>query len=159
MRRSKDMNETVIDGWGDASEVTEKLIGFWSFNRVVEGQATMQGIATFTSLDEGRLAYREQGHLKLLNGTELQAEREYIFGNSDQGFQVFFKENPPRLFHEISLSASVGGALSGSAGHLCNLDDYQSTYTFLADGRFVVRHVVSGPRKDYTMTTTYTRVS
>ena len=153
------MNETAIDGWGDASEVTEKLIGSWSFNRVIEGQATMQGIATFTPLDERRLAYREQGHLKLLNGTELEAEREYIFSNSDGGFEVFFKENPPRLFHDISLSASFGGELSGSAGHRCNLDDYQSSYTFLADGRFVVRHVVSGPRKDYTMTTTYTRVS
>ena len=153
------MNETAIDGWGDASEVTEKLIGSWSFNRLIEGQATMQGIATFTPLDERRLAYREQGHLKLLNGAELEAEREYIFSNSDGGFEVFFKENPRRLFHEISLSASVGGALSGSAGHLCNLDNYQSSYTFLADGRFVVRHVVSGPRKDYTMTTTYTRVS
>ena len=153
------MNETAIDGWGDASEVTEKLIGSWSFDRVIEGQATMQGIATFTPLNEGSLAYREQGHLKLLDGTELQAEREYIFSNSNGGFEVLFKENPPRLFHEISLSASIGGELSGSAGHLCNLDNYQSTYTFLADGRFVVRHVVSGPRKDYTMTTTYMRVS
>ena len=153
------MNETAIDGWGDASEVTEKLIGSWSFDRLIEGQATMQGIATFTPLNEGSLAYREQGHLKLLDGTELEAEREYIFSNSNGGFEVLFKENPPRLFHEISLSASIGGELSGSAGHLCNLDNYQSTYTFLADGRFVVRHVVSGPRKDYTMTTTYTRVS
>jgi hypothetical protein len=153
------MNETAIDSWGDASEVTNKLIGSWSFNRLIEGQATMQGIATFMSLNEGSLVYREQGRLKLHNGTELQAERAYIFSNSSGGFDVFFKENPPRLFHAISLSAYLGGELSGSAAHLCNLDDYQSTYTFLADGRFVVRHVVSGPCKDYTMTTTYTRIS
>ncbi|WP_247986566.1 DUF6314 family protein [Bradyrhizobium sp. 186] len=148
----------MIDGWGDASEVTKKLIGSWSFNRVIEGQATMQGIAILTPLEEGRLAYREQGNLKLLNGTELQAERDYIFTNSDSGFEVFFKEDPPRLFHEISLSAPSGGELSGSARHLCNLDNYQSTYIFLPNGRFVVRHVVSGPRKNYTMITTYTRV-
>ncbi|MET4389343.1 hypothetical protein ABIB73_005114 [Bradyrhizobium sp. F1.4.3] len=153
------MNETVIDDWGDASEVMTKLIGSWSFDRVIEGQGTMQGIAIFTRLNEKSLAYREQGHLKLSNGTALQAEREYIFSRHDRGFEVFFKENPPRLFHGIFLSASFGGELSGSAGHLCNLDDYQSTYTFLADGRFVVRHVVSGPRKDYTMTTTFTRIS
>ncbi|WP_426613364.1 DUF6314 family protein [Bradyrhizobium sp. McL0616] len=152
------MNEAAMDSWGDASEVTTKLIGSWSFDRLIEGQATMQGIATFTPLDEGSLAYREQGHLKLQNGTELAAEREYIFSNSNGGFEVLFKENPPRLFHAISLSASMGGELSGRAGHLCNLDDYQSTYTFLADGRIVIRHVVLGPRKDYTMTTTYTRV-
>ncbi|MCK1391987.1 DUF6314 family protein [Bradyrhizobium sp. 1] len=153
------MNEATIDSWGDASDVTKRLVGSWSFDRVIEGQATMQGIATFTPLDSGLLAYREQGYLKLANGTEVQAEREYLFSNSDGGFKVFFREDPPRLFHEISLSASSGGALSGRAGHLCKRDDYQSAYLFLSDGTFVVRHVVSGPGKDYTMNTTYTRLS
>jgi hypothetical protein len=53
---------------------------------------------------------------------------------------------------------SSGGALSGRAGHFCKRDDYQSAYMFLPDGTFVVRHVVSGPSKDYTMNTTYTRL-
>lgn len=118
----------------------------------------MHGMAVFMPLDHKRLAYREQGNLLLLNGTELQAEREYIFSKSEKGFEVFFKENPPRLFHEISLSPTVGGVLSGGADHLCNLDNYQSTYTFLPDGRFVIRHIVLGPRKDYTMITTYMRI-
>lgn len=152
------MNEATIDGW-DASEVTTKLIGPWSFDRVVERQATVQGIAIFTPLDSGRLIYREQGYLKLANGTTMQAEREYVFSDSDGGFKVFFREDPPRLFHEISLSASSGGALSGYASHLCKCDDYRSAYMFLPDGTFVVRHVVSGPRKDYTMNTIYTRLS
>ncbi|OPY99680.1 hypothetical protein A5906_28860 [Bradyrhizobium sacchari] len=150
------MNEATIDRWGEASKVTQKLIGSWSFNRVIKGLATMQGIATFTPLMGDRLAYREQGHLKLANGTIVQAEREYVFSSSDGGFSVFFKENPPRLFHEISLSASSGGELSGHASHLCGRDEYRSAYRFLPDGTFVVRHVVSGPAKDYTMNTTYT---
>lgn len=153
------MNETVIDAWRDASQVMTRLAGTWSFNRVIEGQGHMQGLATFTPLDGERLAYREQGRLRLLNGSELEAEREYLFCARDRGFDVYFKENPPRLFHTISLSATAGRALSGSADHLCNLDNYQSTYTFLPDGRLVIRHVVSGPRKDYMMTTTYMRVA
>jgi Family of unknown function (DUF6314) len=152
------MNETAIDSWGHASQVTNRLSGSWSFDRTIEGQGTMQGTAMFTPLDQDTLIYREQGSLKLLNGTKLQAEREYIFSRSSGGFQVFFKENPPRLFHEISLSMRVGGGLSGGARHLCNLDLYRSTYTFLPDGRYIIRHVVAGPRKDYTMTTTYTRL-
>jgi hypothetical protein len=159
MRRSEDMNEARIDGWGGASDVTKKLIGSWSFDRVIEGQATMQGVAVFTPLDSGWLAYCEQGYLKLANGITVQAEREYFFSNSDGGFSVFFREDPPRLFHEISLSASSGGELSGHARHLCKRDDYQSAYMFLPDGTFVVRHVVSGPSKDYTMNTIYTRLS
>jgi hypothetical protein len=153
------MNETVIDHWNSPSEVTKALIGSWSFDRIVEGQATMQGVATFTPLDAERLAYREQGRLKLQNGTELEAEREYVFRKRDQGFEVFFKETPPRLFHAIELAVSDGGGLSGSAGHLCSPDHYQSTYAFLADGGFVIRHIVLGPRKDYTMVTTYSRAS
>jgi hypothetical protein len=157
------MNETVSDGWIDASRVMARLAGAWSFNRIIEGQgsmqASMQGIATFAPLDAASLAYREQGRLRLLNGTELEAEREYIFRGSDRGFDVFFKEDPPRLFHTISLAASDRGDLDGSAAHLCNLDHYQSTYTFTADGGFVIRHVVSGPRKDYTMITTFKRAA
>lgn len=153
------MNQTVIDGWGDALQVVTRLAGSWSFDRVIEAQGSMQGIATFTPLDAESLAYREKGRLRLLNGTELEAEREYVFRERSRGFEVFFNENPPRLFHAISLSAADDGTLSGSAGHLCNLDQYRSTYTFSADGRFVIRHVVSGPRKDYTMTTAYARVA
>ena len=151
------MNETVIDGWGDASEVVTRLAGSWSFSRIVTGHVTVEGVAVVMPSDDGAFAYREQGHLTLANGTTLEAEREYIFRRGERGFSVFFKETPPRLFHEISLFASGGGALSGSAGHLCDLDHYQSAYTFFPNGRFVVRHVVSGPRKDYTMVTTYRR--
>jgi hypothetical protein len=153
------MNETVIDGWRDASQVMTRLTGSWSFDRVIEAQGSMQGIATFTPLDAESLAYREQGRLRLLNGTELEAGREYVFRERGGGFDVFFKETPPRLFHAISLSASDDGVLSGSAGHLCNLDHYQSSYTFGPDGGFVVRHAVLGPRKDYAMTTAYTRAA
>ncbi|MDN3273753.1 DUF6314 family protein [Frankia sp. RB7] len=153
------MNETVIDSWGDASDVVTRLAGAWSFDRVIEGQGSMKGLATFTPLDAECLAYREQGRLKLLNGTELEAEREYLFRKRDRGFEVFFKETPPRLFHAIELAASDDGALNGSGDHLCNLDHYRSTYTFLTDGGLVVRHAVSGPRKDYTMITAYMRVA
>ncbi|MET3911536.1 hypothetical protein ABID59_005900 [Bradyrhizobium sp. S3.3.6] len=153
------MDETVIDAWDDASQVMTRLAGAWSFDRVIEGQGRMKGLATFTPLDAERLAYREQGRLTLQNGTELEAEREYVFRKHEGGFEVFFEESPPRLFHTISLCASDDGALNGSAGHLCNLDHYQSSYTFLADGGFVIRHVVAGPRKDYTMITTYRRIS
>lgn len=153
------MNETVIDAWRDASQAMTRLAGAWSFNRVIEGQGHMQGLATFTPLDAERLAYREQGRLRLLNGTELEAEREYVFCARDRGFDVYFKENPPRFFHAIELAASDDGALSGSAGHLCNLDHYQSTYVFCGDGGLIIRHVVSGPRKNYTMTTIFMRVA
>ena len=110
------MTETTTDIWIDTSEVMQRLTGSWSFDRVIEGHGTMQGTVTFSPLDRERLAYYEQGNLKLLNGIELQAEREYIFGKSDGGFEVFFKEDPPRLFHEISLTARSGGGTQRRCG-------------------------------------------
>jgi hypothetical protein len=152
------MKETATkEHWGERAEVMKGLAGTWLFDRVIEGYGTMQGLATFSPLDQGRLAYREEGNLRLVDGTEFQAEREYIFGVRVDGFDVFFKENPPRLFHEISLSSRGGAVRAGSADHLCGPDTYKSTYTFLPDGRFIIQHIVSGPRKDYTMTTTYSR--
>ncbi|WP_246801156.1 DUF6314 family protein [Bradyrhizobium genosp. L] len=135
--------------------MAKRLAGAWSFDRVIEGQGTMQGRASFTPLAGGSLAYREQGTLRLSNGTELEAAREYVFRESEGGFDVLFKEDPPRLFHAISLHGA--GELAGEASHLCNLDTYRSSYRFLPDGTFIIRHVVSGPRKDYTMTTAYSR--
>lgn len=152
------MNETVTEGWGEAAEVMARLVGSWSLDRVIAGQGSMQGLATFTPLRETSLAYREQGRLRLVDGTALEAEREYVFRESNRGFEVFFKETPLRFFHAVSLSVSGDGARSGSAGHLCNLDHYRSTYTFRDNGSFIIRHVVSGPRKDYTTVTNYARV-
>ena len=152
-----DMNETGIAALCEASQVMARLAGAWSFSRVIAGQGSMHGNATFKPLDAVSLAYREQGRLRLLSGAELEAGREYVFRTRARGFDVLLKEIPPRLFHAVELALSDGGDLTGSAGHLCNLDHYQSTYTFRPDGGFVIRHVVSGPRKDYTMVTAYMR--
>jgi hypothetical protein len=143
--------------WDRPEEVFSNLPGKWSLDRTIEGQGSMQGVATFTPIDDDNLAYREEGNFKLLDGTELQAEQEYIFRVRSDGFDVLFKESPPRLFLEISLAQDDGSKYLGCASHLCGRDTYQSTYTFLPNGDFVIRYVVGGPRKDYTMVTTYSR--
>ncbi len=44
-----------------------------------------------------------------------------------------------------------------TATHLCTPDTYDSSYRFLGDGSFVIRHTVHGPRKDYLSATTFRR--
>ena len=46
------MNETVTGNWGDGSEVTKRLTGSWSFNRLIEGQGSMPAY-TFRFSDDG----------------------------------------------------------------------------------------------------------
>ena len=116
----------------------------------------MTGTATFSP--EGDLfAYREEGALRLVDGTELQGEREYIYAGRRDGFTVFFREKPPRVFQEVRLLETDGGQFNGEVEHRCGYDHYLSTYEFHADGSLIIRHVVRGPRKDYLINTTYRR--
>ena len=145
--------------WGEPDRVLDRLPGHWSLQRVVEGkeanQGSMQGRAAFRRLENGLLAYREEGRLRLSGGETFDAFRDYLYDRAPGGFAVFFAETPRRLFHEIRLRAEADGALIGAAEHLCGQDHYATRYAFQPDGSFVVHHDVRGPRKDYAMTTVY----
>ncbi|WP_198083571.1 DUF6314 family protein [Variovorax sp. E3] len=142
--------------WGTADAVFDALAGAWTLARTIEGQASMTGIAVFTPGGQGVLKYREEGRIRLADGKEFDGHREYLFERAPGGFVVHFAETPPRLFHAIGIVRD-GDALAGSATHLCTPDTYDSSYRFLADGSFEIRHTVRGPRKDYLSATVFTR--
>lgn len=147
----------ISSPWGSPETVFDRLAGEWSLQRNIEGQATMSGVASFTLLETtGMLKYREEGRIRLADGKEFDGHREYVFERSPGGFVVHFAETPPRLFHAIVIVRD-GDALAGSATHLCTPDTYDSSYRFLPDGSFTIRHVVQGPRKDYLSATVFTR--
>ncbi len=132
------------------------LVGAWTLDRSVDNGASNTGIAVFTRQDERRLAYHEQGRFRLPTGQVIDAERRYIFEETDNGFAVLFAETPPRLFHRVSLER-LGANVVGDGMHLCGDDHYDSRYEFRADGSFLIRHTVCGPRKNYVMESTYRR--
>jgi hypothetical protein len=148
------VSKDVLTNWGDADALFDRLEGAWDLGRTIEGQATMTGIGRFSRHDPDALEYREEGRVQLADGKAFYAHREYRFERAPRGFLVFFAEEPPRLFHRIELMRE-GDALSGSATHLCAPDVYDSDYRFLADGTFVIRHAVRGPRKDYVSATVF----
>lgn len=142
--------------WGSPDAVFDRLAGEWTLQRNIEGQASMSGVATFTPLETGMLKYREEGRIRLADGKEFDGHREYLFERAPGGFLVHFAETPPRLFHAIAIVRD-GDALAGSATHLCMPDTYDSSYRFLPDGSFTIRHTVHGPRKDYLSATVFRR--
>ena len=141
--------------WGARDEVFGRLAGVWNFKRHIIPYGRVSGIAALTSGREGRLSYREQGWLHLADGQILKATRRYLFEKSFAGFTVLYAEDPPRVFHRIALHEE-NQIWAGEALHICGADHYRSRYEFLTEGSFVVRHVVRGPAKDYSMTTHYT---
>jgi hypothetical protein len=142
--------------WGTPDTVFDGLEGAWDLDRTIEGKATMVGIAEFKRLDAGMLKYREEGRIQWADGQAFDGHRDYLFERAPGGFTVLFAETPPRRFHGIAI-ARDGDALVGSAAHLCVADHYDSLYRFLADGSFVIAHVVNGPRKDYLSRTVFRR--
>ena len=142
--------------WGNPDTVFDALAGAWTLARTIEGQASMTGMAVFTPVAPHMLKYREEGRIRLADGKEFDGHREYLFERSPGGFVVHFAEPPPRLFHAIGILRD-GEALTGSATHLCTPDTYDSSYRFLPDGSFEIRHTVRGPRKDYLSATVFTR--
>lgn len=145
-----------ISPWNSADAVFDGLEGTWDLVRTIEKQATMIGIAVFTPQHATMLKYREDGRIRLAGGKELDAHREYRFERAADGFAVYFEEEPLRLFHRIRIVRDTD-ALAGSATHLCTPDTYDSSYRFLVDGSFTIRHTVRGPRKDYVSTTAFKR--
>jgi hypothetical protein len=139
-----------------AGNILASLTGKWCLRRSIDNGASMAGTASFVDLGGGRFDYREQGQLRLPDGQCIDAERRYVFAEQANGFSVWFAETPPRLFHCVVLSRA-GPRLIGEATHLCGYDRYDSHYEFDADGTFAIRHAVSGPRKQYDITTRYRR--
>ncbi len=134
--------------------MTLLLKGTWRITRSISDGSHLEGTAEF--IPQGtHLHYTESGTLHLPDGTELHAERSYIFAPRDGGFAVYFDEKPMRLFHEIMLDDHGRGA----AEHMCGDDLYRSIYTFHDHGGFTISHHVTGPKKEYEMVTEYVRKS
>ncbi|BCJ91523.1 hypothetical protein IZ6_22580 [Terrihabitans soli] len=139
-----------------SARLFDALAGSWRISRTIDPQGALDGTASFSVRDNGWLAYSEEGELTLPHG-QFTARRSYLFEPREDGFAVWFDAEPKRLFHEIALDGPDRGTRTGSASHLCRDDLYLSEYSFEPDGRFSIRHRVTGPYKDYTVNTLYTR--
>ena len=107
-----------------------------------------EGQAEFTYADS-YLHYHESGMVSAPDGRTLQAARSYKWRQLDNGhIEVLFDDN--RFFHTFSLAAPV-------AEHLCGADHYVVDYGFSGWPEWTSTWQVTGPRKDYTMFSRFTR--
>lgn len=126
--------------------------GGWRIARlVVDGRGRMTaafaGTCRFEPDGEGLLC-EEIGVLRH-DGKRYRSGRVTLWRFSRGGaVEVRFADGRP--FHAFTLGRP-------EAVHLCGPDHYEVAYTFGED-RFLSRWVVSGPTKDYVMTTRYRRL-
>lgn len=114
-----------------------------------DGRETGRVAGTLSfSPGEGGLVADETGRMRLGDGPEWQTGRRTIWRQDGERLAVSFGDGRP--FH-------VCDPANPRAEHVCTPDLYRVTYDFstFPDWRCVWR--VSGPRKDYVMTTDHRR--
>ncbi|MEJ6402333.1 DUF6314 family protein [Yoonia sp. 2307UL14-13] len=129
--------------------------GTWQISRVITDRLAGQtgqldGVATFTRTDGNTLAYVEEGTLQLADGPKLQATRPYRWHFGDDVVAMTFADGS--AFHSFVPEGYVEGT-----EHDCGDDTYAVRYDFIPWPRWRAVWVVSGPRKDYTSVTEFTR--
>jgi hypothetical protein len=125
------------------------LDGSWAIDRTINGGAgAFTGVATFTRAGEGRTRWDERGHLTF-GAYSGPATRTLWIVRAADGYDVTFEDGRP--FHPLTLGAD------DDAIHHCGADVYRGTYAIEAPDALRVVWRVTGPRKDDTIASAYTR--
>ena len=131
------------------------LAGSWQIERQIKDRRTgrmtsFYGQAEFEAADDVALDYSENGWLDTGTRT-LKASQRYHWSFDEGGAGVWFADGRP--FHRVVIA--YGAA---SAQHDCPPDLYRVAYAFEAAHHWRQTWHVTGPRKDYTLESLFTRL-
>ncbi|CAG7561610.1 unnamed protein product [Fusarium equiseti] len=112
--------------------------------------------------------YIEEGEFKTAQGFGFKATRRYVWRYDElkDVLSVWFAKpddlkRADYLFHEIEFTKPTEKGWAAKAGHLCIDDHYDVKYNFAFQAvnlkEWMIEYTVKGPKKDYTITGTYTR--
>ena len=129
----------------------QDFIGEWTLTRTIEDRLGPPGHFTGTAVlepDAPGLSYTETGQLTLGDGPTFQAERRYLWRANGPLIDVVFSDHRP--FHRFD--PNMGGE---GERHYCDPDVYDVIYDFSDWPRWATTWTVTGPRKDYVMTSDF----
>lgn len=129
--------------------------GTWQITRRIVDRHGAQsgrfdGLADLTPQAAAGLQYREDGTLTLDAGGTFRASRAYVWQFTSD--RVLVKFDDGRDFHSFVPTGQAAGT-----DHPCGQDYYRVTYDFRDWPVWRAVWTVTGPAKDYTMTSLYTR--
>ena len=122
------------------------LQGKWTFKRQIDDRHSNTKMSATGTLTVDNTLWAEQGDL---NGTKFTQNYGLVF-NDKGGITVNFPDG--RLFYTLKNLEE-----NQTIDHLCGNDHYQGAYTYQTQTQFTLIWHVKGPKKDYTMTTEYSR--
>ena len=129
----------------------DSLLGTWSMARVIDdrlagAESRVDGLLELSEVAPGRIRWEESGRWHQPTGDVDVRRGLWLERVDEDGWWVRFEDGTD--FHPWSPGEPVT--------HPCSPDAYVGLVTGAGD-RWVVRWDVTGPRKDYTMTTELTR--
>lgn len=139
----------------NVTDLRAYLAGTWNLARTISdtrlGQrGTMTGQAVFRNDGDDLLRYREDGRLAF-GGYQDDAAREYLYRFAEPAVAfVCFVDGRP--FHELDLRAG-----EAAVRHLCSDDIYDGVIQAESEQSWRAHWSVSGPRKNLSIESRYTR--
>ncbi len=132
----------------------EFLLGRWTLDREVSGQARMVGELWVSAVGEGTAVYAERATVRTEDGARFSGSQRYLVRRCADGVVLCFAGSGA-VFQELRFAAGGHGSLWAEAVHRCAEDEYLSAYALGPGRAFMVRHEVSGPRKAYVSVTRF----
>ncbi|KAN0024134.1 hypothetical protein ACTFIV_008532 [Dictyostelium citrinum] len=124
-------------------------------NNINNNISIVTGTASFEQLDnEFSYRYQEEGILKQPDNTTFNISQRYIYRLKDDMISVYFDERPERLFHTLNFDNSS----LAKGHHLCGNDTYDAVYQLISPKEFKLTYSVLGPKKNYKITTTFSKI-
>ncbi len=119
-------------------------------NREISPGFHFEGTATFEALSVSAYLLRESGLLQRADGPPMNAARSWHWElEGENQLKISYDEDPPRLYHALSLQLNEDGSLwVGQDLHLCEPDEYDGEY-ILGEKKLESIQTVSGPNKAY----------
>jgi hypothetical protein len=127
-------------------------MGRWRFERTVDDRLTgrrtrVDGTASFTPDDVGRIRWREDGVMHGPDGDVTVSQTRLLDQDPAGAWHVLFADGRP--FHDWRPGAVVT--------HGCAPDDYRGLIAASPGSGWTMRWAARGPAKDYVIDTAYTR--
>ena len=147
-----------------AIELINYFEGDWSFTREIKTNgdrlfAMAKGNASFTKDSKvDSLFYSEDGELDLKQSkTKNLFYKNYLFSFFTDYIKVYLSggANAEQLYQEYKYT---GNKITPIADHACNRDLYNSEYLIAGQNQFKQVTKISGPQKDFIITTIFNRI-
>jgi hypothetical protein len=118
------------------------------------------GSAKFSKTTDG-LYYREElEQTEPPTTTPLKGFREYFYGAENENLVIMHATAgvTGANFMTLQFGSTNTGVVTSHSCHLCSADRYEGSFRFLLPETFEITYRVTGPKKDYTMVSRYSRL-